>query len=576
MEKKTISHFRILKLLGGEGGARIYLAEDTVLKRKVVLKFLPARFTSTRFLKARFKRETQAAAALRHPNIITVYELVENVHGFYIAMEYVRGKSLNEWLKRAHIAIPTVLDITMQMCRGLRRAHNAGIVHGNVKPANILIDTGGWVKILDFGFAHIREAESLNEHRVRTGSTAHMSPEQILGFDLDQRSDLYSLGIILYQLLTGKIPFGGLNNEELHFAILHRKPEPITRYKTEITPGLQEIIDKALAKDQKSRFQHVDDLLSDLKRERRVYENAHKSTINLDLPSRKSEPKTFTHQRKIKKRRTWLDFGFALPLFLLPALTLFLFFLWFLNDSGLESKLHSLKNSVTTMRKVVQKKGAKTAGPFTALSATSLSRPPHKAEVNMAHTSQKRQVQGRLSPIIEELTHISKTKFLLKNLNRYYQMMLVSVGNKEDFNNFKNCYVFVVDPENVLNCFQFNGSDFLSLSTYERFLDLSGRYPGKTSIWIQDHSLSSSLAKFISKQDIRSNLQFSPKDRAVVSRYTDERYVFVVYDLEQIDKPAVFSRSNAFINNGILRLGHFSRFTEGLSTLSKREFSSKF
>jgi len=216
---KTISRYpafrdpaqrdKILGKLGQGGMGEVYLAEDTELGRKAALKFLPLPLTADPALKARFKREARAAAKLNHPNIITIYEVGEEQNSAYIAMEYVDGESLKEVLAREELQIPETLDLAIQICEGLSEAHRAGIVHRDLKPANILLDKKGRVKIADFGLARLAGATQLTSEGTVMGTPAYMSPEQVRGEPLEARSDIFSLGVVLYELLTRRLPFPG-------------------------------------------------------------------------------------------------------------------------------------------------------------------------------------------------------------------------------------------------------------------------------------------------------------------------------------------------------------------------------
>ena len=283
---KTISHYKILKKLGAGGMGEVYLAEDTELDRKVALKFLPPQYTEDPEINARFKREAKAAAALNHPNIITIHEIGEHEGKAFIAMEYVEGQSLRNFVG-AHCSVPLrmneIIDIASQICEGLSEAHQAGIVHRDIKPDNILIDAKGRVKIADFGLAKARGRTKLTEEGTTFGTLNYMSPEQLDAADVDHRSDIWSFGVVLYEMITGQTPFAGDYDAAVSYAIMQEEPEPLARYKTGVSEGLQRIVDKALDKDKETRYQHVDDLLADLKRDLKITteksQRAHKPLI---------------------------------------------------------------------------------------------------------------------------------------------------------------------------------------------------------------------------------------------------------------------------------------------------------
>ena len=245
----------------------VYLAEDTDLDRKVALKFLPFYYSKDPDVNARFKREAKAAAALNHPNIVTVYEIREHEGRAYIAMEYVGGESLREKIAKDELDISKISEITTQICRGLSKAHEAGVVHRDIKPENIILDKDGNVKILDFGLAQKSGATKLTKESTTLGTLHYMSPEQCQSGEVDKRTDIWSVGIVLYEMICGKVPFQGEYENAISYSIMNEEPEPLARYKAEISDGLQRIVDKALDKDIETRYQYIDDLLTDLKRE---------------------------------------------------------------------------------------------------------------------------------------------------------------------------------------------------------------------------------------------------------------------------------------------------------------------
>ncbi len=266
---QTISHYKILAKLGEGGMGEVYLAEDTELDRKVALKFLPSHLTADPDIETRFKREAKAAAALNHPNIITVYEVGEYQGRAYIAMEYVEGHSLKDLIAKKTLAINQVIDIALQICEGLNTAHQAGITHRDIKPANILVAKEGRVKILDFGLAKLKGVTQLTSKDATLGTLHYMSPEQYQSAEVDQRTDIWSFGVVLYEMITGQLPFQGEYQAAIFYAVMNVTPEPLARYKAEVSEDLQRIVDKALDKDLATRYQHIDDLLTDLKRERK-------------------------------------------------------------------------------------------------------------------------------------------------------------------------------------------------------------------------------------------------------------------------------------------------------------------
>lgn len=267
LKKDTdVWHYRIVEKIGAGGMGEVYLAEDTKLKRQVALKFLPANMCADENCRNRFKREAQAIAAIKHPNIVTIYEVSEFKEQPFFAMEHVEGESLYNKIKEKKISINDAIDLTKQICEGLQEAHEAGIVHRDIKPSNIILDKNGRPKILDFGLATILDAKKLTKTGSTLGTIGYMSPEQVNGEKVDARSDLFSVGVILYEMITGQRPFQAVYEAAIMNAILHEAPEPLSRYKSGITGGLQQIVNKALEKNPETRYQHADEMLADLKR----------------------------------------------------------------------------------------------------------------------------------------------------------------------------------------------------------------------------------------------------------------------------------------------------------------------
>jgi serine/threonine protein kinase len=261
-----VSHYKIISKIGAGGMGEVYLSEDTALKRRVALKFLPHHYASDQDLRERFKREAQAAAKLDHPNIVPVYEVGEYQGRPYFAMAHIEGQSLRDIIKEGKLGINETIDLTMQICEGLHEAHVAGIVHRDIKPGNIIIDSKGRPRLVDFGLAIVSGENKLTKTGSTLGTVGYMSPEQVEGKKVNQRSDLFSVGVILYEMLTGRRPFEGDNDAAVVKAISCSTPEPIARFKSGTTGELQKIIDKALSKDPAFRYQHADGIVSDLRR----------------------------------------------------------------------------------------------------------------------------------------------------------------------------------------------------------------------------------------------------------------------------------------------------------------------
>ena len=262
---ETISHYKIIEKLGEGGMGVVYKAEDTKLRRTVALKFLSPHALGTEEEKARFIHEAQAAAALNHPNICTIYEVDESEDRSYIAMEYIEGPSLKDIIASGPLKMEEAQRIAMQVAEGLHEAHQKQIVHRDVKPANIMITARGRVKIMDFGMAKSPGLAKLTREGTTLGTASYMSPEQGHGEPVDSRSDIWSLGVILHEMVTGKLPFKGDYEQAVLYSILHEDPEPMTALRTGVPLELERIANKAMTKNPDARYQHADELLADLR-----------------------------------------------------------------------------------------------------------------------------------------------------------------------------------------------------------------------------------------------------------------------------------------------------------------------
>jgi serine/threonine protein kinase len=269
IKKTMVGHYRIVEKIGAGGMGEVYLAEDTQLDRKVALKFLPPHLCQDDDCRARFKREAQAAAKLSHPNIIHVYEVSEYQGRPFFAMEHVEGRSLREFSSGKDLSIDQILELAIQVCEGLNEAHEKGVTHRDIKPSNIIVDSHGRAKIVDFGLASVVGKDQLTRTGSTLGTIGYMSPEQIEGKETDARSDLFSLGVVLYELITKQNPFKRETEAATLKAVCDDTPHPVARYRADVPDGMQAIIDKALEKDVKTRYQHADGMLSDLMRIKR-------------------------------------------------------------------------------------------------------------------------------------------------------------------------------------------------------------------------------------------------------------------------------------------------------------------
>src|SRR5215471_7064583 len=258
--------YRIVRKLGTGGMANVYLAEDEVLGRRVAIKILDDRHAGDDQFIERFRREAKNAAGLSHPNIVSIYDRGEAEGTYYIAMEYLDGRSLKELiLTRGPAPVSVAVDYARQMLSALRFAHRNGIVHRDIKPHNVLVDAEGHLKVTDFGIARAGTSQ-MTEEGSFIGTAQYLSPEQARGTQVDQRSDLYSLGIVLYELLTGNVPFGGDTPVEIAMKHLQATPEPLTVKRPDAPKALEQVVLRALAKDPAARYQSADEMDADLER----------------------------------------------------------------------------------------------------------------------------------------------------------------------------------------------------------------------------------------------------------------------------------------------------------------------
>jgi len=281
MVGKTISHYKVIEKLGEGGMGVVYKAEDTKLKRLVALKFLPREFIRDREAKKRFIHEAQAASALEHNNICNIHEIDETEDGqLFIIMAHYEGETLKGKIEQGPLGIAELMDIAIQIGEGLAAAHEADITHRDIKPANIMLTKRGEVKILDFGLAKLRGQTRLTKEGTTLGTAAYMSPEQAQGQEVDQRTDIFSLGVLLYEMLTGQQPFRGDYESAVFYAILNETPEPITGLRTGVPIELERVVFKCLEKAPEERYQSATDLLVDLKKLKKTLEKSKADSID--------------------------------------------------------------------------------------------------------------------------------------------------------------------------------------------------------------------------------------------------------------------------------------------------------
>jgi serine/threonine protein kinase len=262
---EVVSHFRIIERISGGGMGVVYKAEDLTLKRIVALKFLLSEMTGDKVAKRRFLKEARAASALDHPNICTIHEIGETIDGLlFICMAYYPGDNLSKKLEAGPFDIVEALEISIRVARGLARAHENGIVHRDIKPANIIITPGDEVKVVDFGVAKLSSGTRITKAGSLVGTLPYMSPEQVRGLELDARTDIWSLGVLMYQILTGKLPFMGDNEAAVFYSVVNEDPMPASRLRQDLPPELERIVGQALKKNLAERYQSMKLLLADL------------------------------------------------------------------------------------------------------------------------------------------------------------------------------------------------------------------------------------------------------------------------------------------------------------------------
>ncbi|MEK6410702.1 MAG: protein kinase [Acidobacteriota bacterium] len=308
MISETVSYYRILRKLGAGGMGEVFLAEDTRLGRQVALKFLPASYQYDSERRGRFLKEARAASALRSPNIAAIYDIGEHDGAMFIVMEYVAGEVLSQRIDRGTLPTSDVIDIAMQIADALDEAHSLGVIHRDVKSSNLIINERGLVKMLDFGLAKMMQPGGSRDSEDPTvalggqtafgvvmGTVSYMSPEQALGRDLDQRSDIFSLAVVIYEMLTGRLPFEGASATEIIDSIVHKEPVAIARFNYDVPPELERIVRKGMEKDRERRYYSSRELATDL---RNLLRDSNTAAITGVAASRKTQTPRRTRSRK--------------------------------------------------------------------------------------------------------------------------------------------------------------------------------------------------------------------------------------------------------------------------------------
>ena len=262
----TVSHYKILEKLGEGGMGVVYKAEDIRLRRTVALKFLPRALESHETERARFLQEAQAASAFNHPNVCTVYDIGAEGDTQFIVMEYVQGMTLREKIAEGKLPTGTAVGYAIQIGEALQEAHAHGIVHRDIKAENLMVTAKNLVKVMDFGLAKLKGSLKLTKTSSTVGTLAYMAPEQIQGGEVDARSDIFSFGIVLYEMLTGCLPFRGEHEAAMVYSIVNEEPTPIQSHLPDVSSELVHVLDRALEKDPEDRYQTVHDMVIDLRR----------------------------------------------------------------------------------------------------------------------------------------------------------------------------------------------------------------------------------------------------------------------------------------------------------------------
>lgn len=314
----VLSHYQILEPIGRGGMGVVYKAEDSKLKRIVALKLLLSQSMSDEVSKERFIQEARTASTLDHPNICTIYEVDETPDGdLFFAMALYDGETLRPRIQRGPLSISDALDIAAQVALGLAKAHEAGIVHRDIKPANLMITLEGLVKILDFGLAKLTGDQTrLTLAGTAMGTLAYMSPEQVLGGPLDQRTDIWSLGVVVYEMVTGQLPFKAESNAAMGAVILQVLPTPLTAVRTGVPIELERVVNRALSKNPDDRYQTVKDMLSELRRLKRDTDEPHgesalgvaaASRLRFRAESEESDDIEYHQAIKAARSRIWIS-----------------------------------------------------------------------------------------------------------------------------------------------------------------------------------------------------------------------------------------------------------------------------
>ncbi len=303
---QTISHYKILEKLGEGGMGVVYKAEDLKLKRTVALKFLPHPLTASEPEQARFLQEAQAAATLNHPNVCTIYALEEDNNRQFIVMEYVDGVTARQKFQEAPLKLSDAISYAIEIGEALQEAHSKGVIHRDIKSDNIMVNLKNQIKVMDFGLAKLKGALKLTRTSSTVSTLAYMAPEQVQGGEVDARSDIFSFGVVLYEMLTGRTPFRGEHEAAMMYSILNEEPEPVQKYRPELSSEFLHILNRALEKDPSDRYQSVKEMVIDLRRLKK--ESTKVSRQSLGEIKIHGAPEAL-HGLHISKKTIWVSLG---------------------------------------------------------------------------------------------------------------------------------------------------------------------------------------------------------------------------------------------------------------------------
>jgi serine/threonine protein kinase len=326
---KTIAHYKILEKLGEGGMGVVYKVQDTKLDRLLALKFLPPHLTVNETDKTRFLQEAKAAAAINHPNVCTIYDIKENEDRQFIVMEYVEGETLREYIGIGDSTphkIKDIIEYALQIASALEAAHKEGIVHRDVKSENIMVSKTNQIKVMDFGLAKLKGSLKLTKTSSTVGTLAYMAPEQIEGKPTDARSDIFSFGVVLYEMLTGNLPFSGEYESALMYTILNDDPEPVENYRSDISSELVHVLNRALEKDPEDRYQMIHEVVIDLNRVKRDSSKvSRKSLKEMPMPEVIEEIKETATKIEAKRNPAYIIPSVIISILVLTIISLFIF-----------------------------------------------------------------------------------------------------------------------------------------------------------------------------------------------------------------------------------------------------------